>query len=817
MLFIFILINLFLPVFGDVYTTMNGEILHNNNVITIKGINWFGFDVPNIYCVQGLDYISLDDGLIFLKNNGFNAIRLPFSPQTLYATTYPQYAIDFIKNPRLKGINTLQILDIFVKECELLGILILFDLQTLGVSNKSETSHLPFNDNLTIQQVADIWKNLVSRYINSPNILGADTFNEANPVTWDVLEGYTSFLGNEILSANPNILIFATGASQDANSYSLWGEDFVGVYQNPLQLSIPNKVIYSAHVYGPSVFNSSEFSDPTYPNNMPAIWDNFFGFIVKNNLGTLVIGEWGSLTDTLLNLSWSEAITQYFLKNKIQNTFWWCYNPMSQGTGGIVENDWVTPNYVKLNYISKVSSGSILTFLSQTIQTPTNASGSSSQIMELSAAAPTSTVLSQTNGASAPSIITTSSQNIAVTTASSQTNEGVSAVAPSTSSQTNQGAASQTNSTAALDLSAGTNAPLLSTTAISLTSWTNGIASLYGGDIGTPAANENGATIGSCGYGVIPVSTYPYLSIGALATESEAYKNGPVEGCGTCYQISCVNNDTQLENKCNNDWQTQSITIMITDSCPECAKNQFDIQAQSFGRLAPEINGRIAIKYRRVTCTPNENIKVIISGNNAGAWLRVFITNIAGSAGIKQVNIRSSNSNSPWLSMSNIFGGSWEIWTQPPQPSDLEILTDDNQSAILYNVITKDGSGSINTNTQISNVPLLWNFPISSSFNPSIHINSTSQYVLSYQDSIYYSEQCQCECSYCLNNQIGSPQSSSQQTGSPQLIESAPDYVLGNSVDLWHMCGGDNGNNQQTKNCTQGTCQRLNDYYWQCR
>lgn len=210
-------------------------------------------------------------------------------------------------------------------------------------------------------------------------------------------------------------------------------------------------------------------------------------------------------------------------------------------------------------------------------------------------------------------------------------------------------------------------------------------------------------------------------------------------------------------------------------------------------------------------------------GNNPNAWLRVFITNIAGSAGIVKVFVRSSNNNSSWQSMMNIFGASWEIWTQPPQPSDLQIITDDNQTIILYSIITNGAEGSIISNEQISDIPSTWNFPSISNFNPNVESGSTSQMVIPYQNSIYYSSECSCLCDYCLNLAPSSTPSISVPVPVPSYASdmsvSAPSYMFAptSGVDLWHMCGGDNGNNMQTHVCLQGTCQRLNDYYWQCR
>jgi endoglucanase len=51
------------------------------------------------------------------------------------------------------------------------------------------------------------------------------------------------------------------------------------VQTSPVVLSVPNRVVYSPHTYGPNVYNQPYFSDGTFPNNMPAIWDAHFGFI----------------------------------------------------------------------------------------------------------------------------------------------------------------------------------------------------------------------------------------------------------------------------------------------------------------------------------------------------------------------------------------------------------------------------------------------------------------------------------------------------------------------------------------------------------
>lgn len=104
-----------------------------------------------------------------------------------------------------------------------------------------------------------------------------------------------------------------------------------------------------------------------------------------------------------------------------------------------------------------------------------------------------------------------------------------------------------------------------SNVSIALSTWQPGIASLFGGDLNTPQGDEYGATIGSCGYGSIPTTTWPYRSIAALPTTGQGYLAGPAQGCGTCWQFTCVNDGPQFSGKCNPGSAEQSVTVQITD------------------------------------------------------------------------------------------------------------------------------------------------------------------------------------------------------------------------------------------------------------
>ena len=51
---------------------------------------------------------------------------------------------------------------------------------------------------------------------------------------------------------------------------------------------------------------------------------------------------------------WMNAFGQYLIDIDAKDTWFWCLNPNSGDTGGLLENDWKTPVYSKLNLLQKV-------------------------------------------------------------------------------------------------------------------------------------------------------------------------------------------------------------------------------------------------------------------------------------------------------------------------------------------------------------------------------------------------------------------------------------------------------------------------------
>ena len=102
-----------------------------------------------------------------------------------------------------------------------------------------------------------------------------------------------------------------------------------------------------------------------------------------------------------------------------------------------------------------------------------------------------------------------------------------------------------------------------------------------------PSAPSFGTKAGSCGYGLIQQSRYPYFSTVALSRANRFYLAGPLNGCGQCLQIQCTDLRPGV---CLIDGSTTaSVVAMVSDTCPECEADHLDLQAAAFAKLSQAV------------------------------------------------------------------------------------------------------------------------------------------------------------------------------------------------------------------------------------
>jgi endoglucanase len=356
---------------GTGYLHTSGSKIVDSTGATVKltGLNWFGMETDNLTFHGLWASVTWRSMMDHMAQLGYNTIRVPYSDDDFVSGKMPN-SINSNTNPDLVGLTSLQILDKVVDYAGQKGMRIILDRHrptTAGQTALWYTSTVPEST-----WIAN-WQMLARHYAGNPTVIGADLHNEPHAdgtdpngtgSCWgcgDTTKDWrlaAQRAGNAILSVNSNWLIFVEGTSclsggtpnvwdnvPDAPC-DWWGGNLAGVAQYPVQLNVANRVVYSPHDYATSVADQTWFHDPSYPANLPGIWDQFWGYIVKQNIAPVMVGEFGTTLSADVDKVWLQNLLSYMNQYGMSFTYW-SWNPDSGDTGGIVSDDWVTVNQAK--------------------------------------------------------------------------------------------------------------------------------------------------------------------------------------------------------------------------------------------------------------------------------------------------------------------------------------------------------------------------------------------------------------------------------------------------------------------------------------
>jgi endoglucanase len=340
--------------------TSGGTILDSNNApYTIKATSWFGLETPD--CVpHGLwGTLTIDEALANIKSMGFNTVRLPYSNECIAATSI-KGSVNYWANRayNLEGKTPLYVMDTVIARAKANGLQIILDRHRPSSADQSPlwyTSAVPES-----KWISD-WKMLADRYKADPTVIGADLHNEPyGAATWGRGTAATDWQaaatrgGNAVLASNPNLLIIVEGIENQGDGTSTWwGGGLSDVGAKPVLLNTPGRVVYSPHDYPSSLFAQKWFSDPAYPANLPSVWDKNWGYIQKQGIAPVLLGEFGSALATDSDKAWMKSIVSYLGANKMSYAYW-AFNPNSGITGGLVKTDWRTPEAEKLAALAPI-------------------------------------------------------------------------------------------------------------------------------------------------------------------------------------------------------------------------------------------------------------------------------------------------------------------------------------------------------------------------------------------------------------------------------------------------------------------------------
>jgi endoglucanase len=324
--------------------------------VRLIGVNWFGFETRT-FSPHGLWARNWQEMLDQIAQAGFNTLRLPFSNQLFDPSSKPQ-GIDYKLNPDLKGLSGLALLDRIIQGAGSDGLKVILDRHDTSADTRPA---LWYTDQVPQARWLQDWVTLAQHYRGNATVIGADLASEVHgPATWGDGNLRTDWrlaageAGNAILANNPNWLIIVEGIEQYHGDPYWWGGNLEGARRFPVRLSRPDKLVYSAHDYGPGVYQQSWFqvSKPSVlTHTLPAIWQKHWAYLQKDGIAPVLLGEFGgrSVGQDKEGV-WQNTLLGFLNANDIGYTYW-AWNADSGDTGGILRDDWSTLNQSKLHLL----------------------------------------------------------------------------------------------------------------------------------------------------------------------------------------------------------------------------------------------------------------------------------------------------------------------------------------------------------------------------------------------------------------------------------------------------------------------------------
>lgn len=315
-----------------------------NNVLHLKGINYFGFETScNI--VHGLWKHDIDYYLNILHKNNFNFIRLPLAYESAINLDTKVNNNCVTEDSRFQDITVREAINIIFDKMKKRNMFMLLDIHTLNniITEKpygydyNEKYHTDFSEGII---------ELIKEYNKHENLLGIDIKNEPHgDITFEEWESLIDLMLDKIKKETDDYrgVYFIEGVQQPP--FAAWGGSFSTMSPNSFLIN-NEKIVFSPHVYGPSVRGDIALNEGTDE------FEHAFGYLSMYN-NNIFLGEFGGKFDKL-DKAYHYRLLEYLKYKKIQNTAFWCLNPNSGDTGGLLFDDWTMINFDKLDYLHKL-------------------------------------------------------------------------------------------------------------------------------------------------------------------------------------------------------------------------------------------------------------------------------------------------------------------------------------------------------------------------------------------------------------------------------------------------------------------------------
>ena len=315
--------------------------------IRINGINWSGFETTT-KVLGGLDRQDYKAILNAIKRAGFNVVRIPYSNAMVENPPIPDALAFYLEgrtiNEDLKGLNSLELMDKVIAYSGSIGLRIILDNHRSSAGGGPQENGLWFTDDIPESSWIDDWLFLARRYKNQDAVVGFDLRNEPHSVEgggacWSCggkrdWHHAAERAGNAILEEDPSKLIIVEGVDRFGTDATWWGGNLEGVKEAPVQLSLANHLVYSAHEYGPEEHSQPWFTSKTSSSSLLQLWNRRWGFIGQQKIAPVYLGEFGTSFSTSgreraaagSQAQWFNTLTMYLSEHPEIGWSYWSAN-----------------------------------------------------------------------------------------------------------------------------------------------------------------------------------------------------------------------------------------------------------------------------------------------------------------------------------------------------------------------------------------------------------------------------------------------------------------------------------------------------------
>ena len=348
--------NLTAPLFKPPLHTQ-GRYIHDSSGARAKlaSVNWYGAS-DEYFIPGGLDVQHRQDIATTIRRLGFNSVRLPYADEMVRKNPLIAPAL-VAANADLVGSRALDVFHAVVEALTDAGLAVIINnhiTRARWCCDGNLCDAAWSNDYLgslcKISQTEDEWienwETIMRPHVRNPFVIGVDLRNEIrSPLgkyTWYAWAAAAEKAAGRLLHLQPNWLIIVEGV-QSAN-------DISGARLRPIELTVPNKLVYSAHVYGWSGWGSLRpywtRSYESFATDMRKNW----AYLLAENIAPVWIGEIGvPEVPNHGDLHYWKNLVRY-LKECDADFGYWAINPRKPRdneleTYALVEDDWKTLKY----------------------------------------------------------------------------------------------------------------------------------------------------------------------------------------------------------------------------------------------------------------------------------------------------------------------------------------------------------------------------------------------------------------------------------------------------------------------------------------